>query len=336
MSNGDISVGVIGFGVGEAHAEALSRNPKCRLVGVCDIDEEKICRARSKYEDVLITKNAAEILDHDEIDLVVVASYDDCHYEQIMRAVKNNKHVFVEKPLCLYEEDARGIRNALRAKPGIRLSSNLILRKYPRFIQLKDMIANGDMGKLFYVEGDYNYGRLNKITDGWRGKIDFYSVVYGGGVHIIDLLIWLTGASIIEVAAFGNNICSNGSEFKYNDMVVSAMKFDNGIVGKISANFGCVYPHFHKLALYGTEATFENNLKEGIIYNSRNPEDIPRLIQGEYPGVGKGNLLSDFINAIHEGRAPEISEDDVFKTMSVCFAIEKSAKVGKSLPVAYI
>ena len=329
-------VGVIGFGVGEAHADAVSRNPKCRLVGVCDIDEEKTGRAGSKYEGVLITKHASDILDHDEIDLVVIASYDDCHYDQIMRAVEKNKHVFVEKPLCLYEEEAKDIRIALRAKPDIRLSSNLILRKYPRFIQLKEMIANDGMGELFYVEGDYNYGRLNKITDGWRGKIDFYSVVYGGGVHIIDLLVWLTGASIVEVAAFGNKLCSAGSDFKYNDMVVAAVKFDNGIVGKVTANFGCVYPHFHKLAIYGTEATFENNLKGGIIYDSRNPEDVPRLIQGEYPGVGKGNLLSDFINAIHEGRPQEISEDDVFKTMSVCFAIEKSAKIGKSLPVTYI
>ena len=35
-------------------------------------------------------------------------------------------------------------------------------------------------GKIFYIEGDYNYGRVKKITK--RGKIPFYSVTYGGGL----------------------------------------------------------------------------------------------------------------------------------------------------------
>ena len=40
-------------------------------------------------------------------------------------------------------------------------------------------------------------------------KIGFYSVVYGGGIHIIDLLLWLTGQKIIEDLPHGNNISSS-------------------------------------------------------------------------------------------------------------------------------
>jgi len=336
MNGSPLKIGVIGLGVGERHADELSRNPRCELVAVCDFDDDKIAWARSKYGSILVTRNVSDILDHDKIDVVVVASYDNYHYEQIIHAVRNGKHVFVEKPLCLFEEEAKGIRGALDEKPGIHLSSNLILRKYPRFLSVKKMIDRGDMGDLFAVEGDYNYGRLHKIIDGWRGRIDFYSVVYGGGVHIIDLLLWLTGKKVVEVAAFGNNICSAGTNFRYNDMVVSVLKFSDGMVGKVSANFGCVYPHFHKISIYGTKATFENTLKEGVIYGSRDPMEMPLVIAGDYPGVNKGSLASSFVDAIYEGKTPDVSTDDVFSAMSVCFAIEQSVRSGRSLPVTYI
>jgi len=62
------------------------------------------------------------------------------------------------------------------------------------------------MGELFYLEGDYNYGRLHKFTTGWRGEIPFYSVTYGGAIHLIDLLIWLSEGKVSEVIATGNKI----------------------------------------------------------------------------------------------------------------------------------
>ena len=61
-------------------------------------------------------------------------------------------------------------------------------------------------GKIFYIEGDYNYGRVKKITKGWRGKIPFYSVTYGGGVHIIDLITWIVDELPIQVKADSNKI----------------------------------------------------------------------------------------------------------------------------------
>ncbi len=331
-----LRAGVIGLGIGEKHVEGLLRHPKCKVVAICDFAEEKYHYAKSKYADVFVTKDADEVLENDEIDVVAIASYDNYHYEQIVKAIENNKHVFVEKPLCLCEEQAKNIRSLLRKKPNIQLSSNLILRKLPRFILLKQMIDNGDMGELFYVEGDYNYGRLHKITDGWRGKIGFYSVVYGGGVHMVDLLIWLTGDMVVEVAAYGNNISSKGSDFHYNDMVVAILKFKSGLIGKITANFGCVFPHFHKLSIYGTRATFENGLKEGTVYNSRDPGVTPNAINAEYSGVNKGDLIYNFINAIIDNIVQEVSVDDVFSTMSVCFAIEKASTLNQTIPVSYI
>lgn len=331
-----LKVGIIGLGVGEQHIAGYQKHPACQVVSICDFSKEKINLARKKYPHFQISNNADCLLEDPNIDIVSIASYDNYHYAQIKKAIDNNKHIFVEKPLCLYEKEALNIRALLKKRPTVRLSSNLILRRSPRFRYLKKLIKNGKLGSLYYVEGDYNYGRINKIIDGWRGKIDFYSVVYGGGVHIIDLLHWLTDDDVIEVISYGNNIASGNSGFRYNDMVVSILKFKSGIVGKIAVNFGCVFPHFHNLSIYGTKATFINGLKEGLLFESRNPVTTPKVIKAAYPGVHKGDLIYSFVDSILYGTQPEITEEEVFRAMSVCFAIEKSLSLGNSVRVKYI
>lgn len=329
-----LKAGIIGLGVGTEHITGYQSHPNCEVVALCDFSAEKLNMAKAKYPNCKFTDRANDILTDPEIDVVSIASYDNYHYEQVVEAIVNKKHVFVEKPLCLYEKEAHHIRSLLQANPELKLSSNLILRMSPRFRYLKKMIAEGSFGALYYVEGDYNYGRLHKITQGWRGKIDFYSVVYGGGIHIIDLLFWLTNDLIVEVAAYGNNISSKDS-FRYNDIVVCILKFKTGIVGKVSVNYGCVYPHFHPLSIYGTKLTFVNGLRQGLLFSSRDPLKNPQQIQAPYPGMHKGDLIYSLIDSILNGSDAEITEKDVFNAMSVCFAIEKAVHQSSCVAVEY-
>lgn len=331
-----LKVGIIGLGVGEQHISGYEKHPACEVVSLCDFSGEKLRMAKKKYPECRLSKSSDDILKDTNIDVVSVASYDNYHYEHITKAIANGKHVFVEKPLCLYENEARNIRALLKSKPGLRLSSNLILRMSPRFRKLKKAVDDKKFGSLFYVEGDYNYGRLHKITQGWRGKLDFYSVVYGGGVHIIDLLLWLTEDKITEVKAYGNNIASKGSKFKHNDMVVCILKFKSGIVGKLAVNMGCVFPHFHNLSIYGTKATFINGFKDGLFFESRDPNRPAKKIKADYPGVRKGDLIKSFVDSILKGTKAVVTEKDVFDAMSVCFAVEKSIRNNKPVAVKYI
>jgi predicted dehydrogenase len=331
-----LKVGIIGLGVGEKHIEGYEKHIECEVVSLCDFNDEKYNYARLKYPDKKIVKNSDEILEDKEINVVSIASYDNYHYKQMVKAIKNDKHIFIEKPLCLYKEEAEHIKILLKEKQHLHLSSNLILRMCPRFKLLKKMILDGQLGQIYYVEGDYNYGRLHKITDGWRGKIDFYSGVYGGGIHIVDLILWLTGDTVVEVAAYGNNISSKNSDFRFNDMVVSILKFESGLVAKISVNLGCIFPHFHKLDIYGTKSTFINGMKEGYLYKSCSPDNKVENITEAYPGIHKGDLLYNFIDSILYNTKQIVTEEDIFRSMSVCFAIEKASVQSGNINVTYI
>lgn len=331
-----LRAGIVGLGVGEQHIEGYRAHPYCVVSVLCDFDEQKRMDVGRRYPDIPVVKQARDVINDPQIDVVSIASYDDHHYQQIMHAVGAGKHVFVEKPLVSTPEQARDIRSLLNRNPNVRLSSNLILRKSPRFELLKKMISDGELGNLYYVEGDYNYGRLHKLLAGWRSEMNAYSMVYGGGVHIIDLMHWLTGDRIVEVDAAGNRLATHGGPDKNFDMVVALLRFQSGVVGKMSANGSCVYPHFHRLSVYGTAATFENGLDGGMLFQTRDPAVSPRSIDAPYPGARKGDLIKGFVDAILNAQEPEVTVEDVFESLSVCFAIEQSAHEAKPMRVEYI
>lgn len=326
-----LKVGIIGLGIGEQHIADYQAHPNCSVVALCDSSEQKRVDAMAAYPDMRVVEHAHEVMDDPEIDVVSIASYDNDHYEQVMRCIENDKHMVVEKPLCQYEHQMKDIQAALAAKPQLKMTSNLVLRLSSRFRALKCMIDSGDMGDIFYVEGDYNYGRLHKITEGWRGQLDDYSVMCGGGVHMIDLLLWLTGDAVVQVMAYGNRIASSGSGFGSDDMVTCILKFKSGLVGKVAANFGCVMPHYHGLSVYGTEATFVNGPEEGRLYRSREKGEGGCPMAEPYKDYRRPDLMVSFVDAILTGSEPLVGAQDVFNAMAVCFAAEKSLKTG--LPV---
>src|SRR5262245_43629 len=269
---------VIGLGIGERHIAGYEADPRCKVVALCDIDKKKLAQVGGRHPDCRLTSDPNEILSDHSIDVVSIASYDDAHHHQVMHALGAGKHVFVEKPLCLHAHELAEIRVALERHPHLRLSSNLILRRSPRFLRLRERIRSGSLGSPYYCEADYNYGRLGKIVEGWRGERAFYSVVHSGGIHMIDLVMWLLGERPVAVTAFGNAIATRGTQFKFNDCVAALLKFPSGAIVKVTANFGCVFPHHHNLTVYGTKATFVHDQQGGRIYTTRDPAAAPAQV----------------------------------------------------------
>ncbi|PJK29500.1 Gfo/Idh/MocA family protein [Minwuia thermotolerans] len=328
-----IAAGVIGLGVGERHIAGYERHPGCRVTRLADFCPDKRADVASRHPERPISADADAVLDDPEIAIVSIASYDQHHFEQVVRALDAGKHVFVEKPVVLREDHARIVRDKLREKPHLKLSSNLILRRCPRFRWLKAEIEDGRFGEIFHIDADYQYGRLHKLLGGWRGDLPGYSLVLGGAVHMIDLVLWLTGDRAVEVQAYGNRIATRGSGFANHDLVQAIVRFESGMVANIGCNGGCVKPHFHKLEVYGTAASFVNRLESAFVYRSRDPGMEPEAITEAYPGVDKGDLLHDFVDAVIEDREPEVGVDGIFSALAVCFAIERAVHSGRAEPV---
>jgi len=327
-----LRVGVIGLGVGEQHLAGFRADPRCDVVAVCDLDDARLATFGAGMR---TTTDAIELIDDPDIDIVSVASYDDDHYAQALRAIRNGKSVFVEKPLCRTQEELRELRHALDKHPEVVLASNLVLRGAPVFRFLREQIRSGAFGTPYAFDGDYLYGRLHKITDGWRAGVEDYSVLLGGGIHLVDLMLWLTGERPLRVAATGNRISTEGTSFKYPDFVSATYEFASGLIGRITANFGAVIPHRHVLRVFGTEATFVSDDAGVRIYRSRDPQTEPEHLDLAAVPASKAELIPDFVGRVIEGAADTHDVRHELDVISACVAGDRARATGGSVDIEY-
>ena len=323
-----IFAGIIGLGVGIKHFETISGIKNCEVKYVCDFNKKKLLKFKTDRKVKKII-NYKEMLNDNSINLVVIASYDNFHYDQIVECIKFKKNIFIEKPICLTNHELFKLRILLKKNPNIKISSNLVLRTNKIFQNVKKQINKNNFGKTYYFEGDYNFGRIEKIQSGWRGKISNYSVVLGGGIHLIDIILWLNNSKVKKVLALGNNISTKNSQFKKNDFVTALIKFSDNSIAKISSNFGSCAPHHHILNIYGTKKTFMHNLRENVFYSSRNPEKKEYSVDNKKFYNNKKIILESFIKSFYSKKQPMVTKKDVFISMAVGLAIEKSVKNSK-------
>ncbi len=331
-----LGVAVAGLGVGERHARAFARLPCCRLLHLFDIEADRARRLAAEFPGCRVAPSYEAMLEDSAVDVVVIASFDDAHFDQVVQALRADKHVFVEKPICRTGEELAQIKECWQAMGRRKLRSNLVLRAAPLYRWLRDCIAAGDFGSIYSFDGDYLYGRLHKLLGGWRGDMKDYSVLEGGGVHLIDLMLWLTRERPVWATAAGNRVCTTGTGFRYNDFVAATLGFDSGMVARITANFGCVHRHQHVMRVFGTTASFLYDDAGARVHRSRDPlESATHIHQSPLP-EDKGDLVPQFVAAVL-GDAEDAEEtQSVFDGISVCIAADRAVTSGKKERIEYV
>lgn len=329
-----LGAAVIGLGIGEAHARAYAAMPDCDLRWVADIDAARAERLAAE----LRCKSATALdplLSDPAVQILSIASYDDAHAEQVTAALGRGKDVFVEKPIARTVRELAAVKTAWQ-RAGRHLGSNLILRAAPLYQQLRDMIARGELGDIYAIDGDYLYGRIEKITEGWRAGVDDYSVMEGGGVHLVDLMLWLTGHRPHRVSAAGNRIATKDTRFRYRDFHAATFEFPSGLIGRITANFGCVHRHQHVLRVFGTKATFICDDRGARLHVSRDPSVEAVTLEAAPLAASKGALLPEFVETIRSGRRDEAATQLHLDVLSACAAADRAVDAGAVLEIDYV
>lgn len=327
---------VIGLGVGEQHVRSLANHPECEVVLACDISPCVLTSFSTRWPDIRTSQNAADAFDDPNVDIISIASYDNLHFDQVVAALDNEKHVFVEKPICQTREQLRKIKQSWARHDGqVKLQCNFVLRTAPVYRWLKGELASDTFGQLFSFDGDYLFGRLSKITDGWRGNLAYYSVMAGGGSHMIDLLLWMTGQQPDTATVAGNRICTNGTKFRFDDFVAATLTFPSGLIARITANFGCVHGHQHVVRAFGTKGTFLYDDQGPRVQFDRDPAPPAKRLALATLAPSKGALIPEFVDAIVNDRDIRPETQAVFNAISVCMACDEALKKGKTVRVKY-
>ncbi|MDK2789246.1 MAG: hypothetical protein PWP07_2491 [Epulopiscium sp.] len=200
-----IKTGIIGTGfIGPAHIEALRRLGYVEVVALADINDEV---AKQKAELLNIGKYYGDyknLLDDKEIEVVHVCTPNHLHYNISKEALLAGKHVVCEKPLAMNSSEADDLIKIAKEKNLVN-AVHFNLRFYPLMHHAKKMIENGELGRIFAVNGSYQQDWLFYETDfNWRLQPEFSGdsrAVADIGSHWLDLIEFVTGVSISSVCA---------------------------------------------------------------------------------------------------------------------------------------
>ena len=198
-----LRAGIIGTGfIGPVHVEAL-RRLGVAVTSVCDVapHAEKaaarlgIPRAFTDYRLMLASP---------EVDVVHITAPNRFHCEMAIAALEAGKHCICEKPLAMDTQQTARIVELAR-KSGTVFAVNYNVRFYPAVLQLRRLVAQGELGRIIHVNGSYFQDWLFKDTDyNWRllpqegGKLRAVADI---GTHWMDTVSFVLGSPVAAVMA---------------------------------------------------------------------------------------------------------------------------------------
>ncbi len=247
-----VNVAVIGLGHnGMAFCEEYYKNPASNLVAVCDQDERRMKAAVEKYK----VKGYCDdsVFNVPNLEAVSIHTGDSSHKEPFLKAIRNGKHIFVEKPMANTVDDVIEMVEASKKHPDLVCQVGQVLRFVNQYTKIKHLVDSGFFGEIAYVEADYIHDlRYQYYMEKWKVTDEIPMV--GGGCHPLDLLRWYVG-EVTQVSAISNHITYK--QMHEDTSIVATYKFKSGAVGKVTCLYGSPgpCPDMYNLKIYGTKAS---------------------------------------------------------------------------------
>jgi scyllo-inositol 2-dehydrogenase (NADP+) len=198
-----VRVGLIGFGLaGQAfHAPVIRGVQGMELACIL---ERRGSRSREKYPDVRLARTIDEMLSDDSIQLCVIATPNDSHFELAQECLRADRDVVVDKPFAPTLAESEQLVQL--AKERGRLITVYQDRRWDGdFRTVQKIVESGLLGKVVEYECRYDRFRLEPKANAWRERADQpgAGVLFDLGPHVIDQALVLFGEpTAITASAF--------------------------------------------------------------------------------------------------------------------------------------
>lgn len=316
-----INVAVVGSGYwGKNLVRNYDRTGALKLI--CDTNEDTLRHFREQYPEVETVRAYSEVLDRDDIQGVVIATPAETHFDLAREALMSGKHVYVEKPLVLDEEEA-GQLIKLAEKKGLILMVGHLLQYHPVFVKLRELVASGELGRVNYIYSNrLNLGKIRREEN----------ILWSFAPHDISMILTLTGEMPSKVMATGGNYLHK----QIADVTTTHLEFPSGtkahifvswlhpykeqklvVVGdKKMAVFDDTLPWEDKLLLYPHEVNWENNIP------------IPSKAEAERVDIPQDEPLflecKHFLECMEKGSSPRTDGNEGLDVLKVLNAGQRS------------
>ena len=321
----NIKVGVIGMGrIGKIHFDNLKNQ----------IEHVEVLA----ISDPFFTKNVGvpnisseELIQHKDIEAVIICSPTDTHADYISLCAKAGKHVFCEKPHDL--SISRVLETLTEVRDcGVKLMLGFNRRFDPNFQKIRSLVQEGEIGDV----------HLLKITSRDPAPPSLEYLKSSGGmfldmtIHDFDMARFIMGKEVVEVfavaGAFGSEDVKLAGDI---DTAVITLKYEDGTMAVIDNSRKAIYGYDQRLEIFGSKgmAKVDNNKPDThILYNQHGAHGaLPLNFFMERYTMSYKVEMQKFIEALFDDQPLPISGIDGLKAMMIALAAQQS--VAKNKPV---
>ncbi len=269
--------------------------------------------------------SADEVLEDEGVNLIVIGTRHDLHAELARKALERGKHVFVEKPLALNDEQLDSVLEAAGRSTG-KLMVGFNRRFSPHAQRAKEVFADREtpLSILYRV----NAGRIPK--EHWTQNAE-----EGGGrivgevCHFVDLMQFLTGAPPVFV--FAECVSAKSSRIVDADSVFITLRFADGSNGSVAyLSEGDKGLAKERVEIFGDGKVFVlDDFRRATIYKDGREEQLTLKAQDK----GQQRQVREFCASVLAGGRAPIALDDLAATTRATFRVLDSLREHQSFEI---
>ena len=320
-----IRVGIIGL---EGHYSEIltvaSASPQVQIAAIAEADP----RIRSGVSDDAILKNATlfsdyrEMLDRQKLDVVAVCGENGSRAQIVQACAERKLAIVAEKPLTLTLADLESTRLKVIAN-GIPFTMLLSMRFEPQYRRMHDIVRGGEIGEVVAMTAQKSY-KLGERPDWMKRRETFGGIIPYIGIHMVDLMLWVSGRELAEAAAFQSNVGYPAIREMENNAAV-IFRLDNR--GTATVRLDYLRPETapthgdDRLRVAGTEGVVEYQDSTGLTLMTRGSKPVQIR---DLPAAG--SLFGDFLDAVYNGRQPLLTPDEIFRVNEIVLKARDAAE----------
>lgn len=216
-------IAIVGFGgMGTWHLKKLQPQSELEVVGVWDIKEER--RAYARKNGVFVYDSFEAVLADAAVDIVLIATPNDCHKPLAIAAMRAGKNVICEKPVTISSKDLEEMI-AVSEETARLLAVHQNRRWDQDFLMIKEILNDGRLGPVYRIESRVQ--GAHGIPGDWRQEPEKGGgMILDWGVHLLDQVLLLYPDAVVEtVFATITNITNT----KVDDGFTADLRLSNGI-----------------------------------------------------------------------------------------------------------
>lgn len=325
-----------------AYFSALATAQDCDEVVLADPSHRWQDDAKNALKEKLTRTYAshAELLAKEAPELCLV-SMEAKHAPPVIEAALNSgSHVFTEKPGCVTPDQFEQLANLAESK-HLHLMLAFANRTNPESLAARQMIRQGHIGRIFSID-------MHIVADQTRLTRPAYHTTWyadqtraGGGhliwlgIHWLDLAMYLTGTTIIQVSGAIANV--GGQPISAEDSAVATLRFDNGTLGTINSGYYLDSGYHTQIRIWGSKGWINldsTGSPKMTWYENAGP--MAKQIQTFAAPIeprGYSPFVARAVSAIATDTAPPVTTQESLNTMRTVFGIYAAAKSGKATTI---